>query len=262
MEGKKLQSVAFDLSPDFASAAYLEEGERFPITMSMCADDEKYVIPMVLYKKRNIDEWLIGDEAVFASENEASGKENLIENIFQIYAKGEVTYIEEKEYSGEELLKRYIKTLYAKAKSIIEFLETKRTVFTMEKLDARIVSVIRQVCEELGIDKQQLSIIGHAEAFVYYVISSKKELWANDVTLFSMDKTRFFCQTITMRKEKSKSTIFVEEEDLSGLVKYSQIKSEKYMKEADEQFCQYLREDYRTHIVSSRSYGVSLNFGF
>ena len=50
MEEKKLQSIGIDLSPDFASVAYLEDGSSIPVSMSMSADDGKYVIPMTLYK--------------------------------------------------------------------------------------------------------------------------------------------------------------------------------------------------------------------
>ena len=56
---------------------------------------------------------------------------------------------------------------------------------------------------------------------------------------------------MTVRREKNKSTVFVEEEDLSGLAKYTRLTSEKLIQEADEAFLQYLKEDYKTHIVSS-----------
>ena len=97
MEEKKLQSIGIDLSSDFVSVAYLEAGSSLPVSMSVRADDEKYVIPLVLYKKRNMAEWLIGDEALFASENESNGKENLAEQLFLMYEKKEVMYIEDKE---------------------------------------------------------------------------------------------------------------------------------------------------------------------
>lgn len=251
MEEKRLQSIGIDLSSDFASIAYLENGSKLPVSMSMSSDDGKYVIPMTLYKKRNMEEWLIGDEAVFASENERDGKENLAEGVFQICQKGEVKYIEEREYTGEELLKKYMEILYEKARTRIGFSETERITVTVEKTDVPLVNMIRRICSALEIKPEKLRIIGHTEAFVFYVLSRKRELWANDVTLFSMDEDRFICQTMTMRKEKHKSTIFVEEEDLSGLVKYSRLKSEKLMQEADEAFCAYLKEDYKTHIVSS-----------
>ena len=54
MEEKRLQSIGIDLSSDFASVACLEAGSSLPVSMSVRADDEKYVIPLVLYKKRNM----------------------------------------------------------------------------------------------------------------------------------------------------------------------------------------------------------------
>lgn len=251
MEEKRLQSIGIDLSSEFASVAYLEMGSSLPVSMSVRADDEKYVIPMVLYKKRNMAEWLIGDEALFASENEPQGKENLAEQLFLMYEKKEVTYIEGREYSGEELLKKYIFLLFDKITAITGFSGADRIVFTAEKINAGFVRTIRQVYKELDMNFGRLSLLSHTEAFAVYVLCNKKELWANDVSLFFMDKNKFFCQTMTVRREKNKSTVFVEEEDLSGLAKYTRLTSEKLIQEADEAFLQYLREDYKTHIVSS-----------
>jgi len=250
MEEKRLQSIGIDLSSEFVSVAYLKAGGSLPVSMSVRADDEKYVIPLVLYKKRNMTEWLIGDEALFAAKNEPHGKENLAEQLFLMYEKKEMAYIEGKGYSGEELLKKYILLLFDKITGITGFLEADTVVFTAEKLDAGFVRTIRQVYKELDMGGR-LCLLSHTEAFAAYVLCSKKELWANDVSLFYMDKNRFFCQTLTVRREKSKSTVFVEEEDLSGLAKYARLNSEKLIQEADEAFLQYLREDYKTHIVSS-----------
>lgn len=250
MEEKRLQSIGIDLSPDFASVAYLEEGSTLPVSMSVRADDKKYIIPLVLYKKRNMSEWLIGDEALFASENEPNGRENLAGQLFLMYEKKEVAYIEDREYSGEELLKKYILLLFDKIAAITGFLDAETIVFTTEKLDADFVRTIRQIYRELNIDGR-LCLLSHTEAFASYVLCNKRELWANDVSLFFMDKHKFFCQTMTVRREKNRSTVFVEEEDLSGLAKYTRLSSEKQIQEADEAFLQYLKEDYRTHIVSS-----------
>lgn len=250
MEEKRLQSIGIDLSSDFASVACLEAGSSLPVSMSVRADDEKYVIPLVLYKKRNMTEWLIGDEALSASENESNGRENLAEQLFLMYEKKEVMYIEDKEYSGEELLKKYILLLFDKIAAITGFSEAETIVFTTEKLDAGFVRTIRQIYRELDMDSR-LCLLSHTEAFAAYVLCNKKELWANDVSLFFMDKNKFFCQTMTVRREKNKSTVFVEEEDLSGLAKYTRLTSEKLIQEADEAFLQYLKEDYKTHIVSS-----------
>ena len=143
-----------------------------------------------------------------------------------MYEKKEVMYIEDREYSGEELLKKYILLLFDKIAVITGFSEAEAIVFTAEKLNAGLVRTIRQIYRELDTDSR-LCLLSHTEAFAAYVLCNKKELWANDVSLFFMDKNKFFCQTMTVRREKNKSTVFVEEEDLSGLAKYTRLTSEK-----------------------------------
>lgn len=249
MEETKLQSIGIDLSQEFASVSYVEMGGKTPVSMSLSADDGKYIVPMVLYKKRNRNEWLIGDEAVFAAQNEV--RENMVKSVFRLYQNQEVKYIEEKEYDGSTLLKRYVEVLYCKAKEVIHFTQAEEVIVTVERPDIRLVHLLREIFCSLGILQDHLKIISHTESFVSYVLCNKKEIWANDVTLFCMDEERFFCQNMTKRREKGKRMIFVEEEDLSALLSMNMLKTDRSKEDADEVFLEYLKEDYKTHIVSS-----------
>ena len=100
MEEKIIRSLGIDLSPGFASISYMEEKGSVPVSMSICVDDEKYMIPMLLYKKENTGEWLAGDEAGFAAEN--GRPENLADRIDLLFQQQEVKYIEGKGKSNSD----------------------------------------------------------------------------------------------------------------------------------------------------------------
>jgi hypothetical protein len=251
MEKKEICTVGIDLSDHFSSVSYMETGEVRPVSMSVSADDGKYVIPMNLYRRKLTNEWLIGDEAAFAAGHEKDGKDFFADSVFAIYRKNQIKYLGEQEYDGAGLFREYLFALYQKAKELLGFSEDVHLVFTAETMDFGLVSFLGETFLKLGFPKEQLHFMNHTEAFVSYVLCEKKELRANDVTLFSLDEHQFVCKNMTRRRMKNKSIIFVEEQDLSGLVQYAALKTEAQRQEADEKFSSYLREDYRTHIVSS-----------
>lgn len=251
MEETILYAIGIDFSTGFSSLSYVESKNAEPKSMSISADDGKYVIPLVLYKRKQTDEWLIGDEAFFASENEENGRMNLVNSLFEIYVKNETKYIENREYTGEELMKLFFVELYRKAKGIIGFSSVENLVITTETINRSFVQTMKNICASEEIKAGKIQFLNHSETFAYYVLHSKRELWANDVTLFSLDEKGFICRNLTKRREKNRNTIFVETEDLSWLLQYENLQSAEGQDGADEKFSRYLSDDYKNHIVSS-----------
>ena len=248
MEEKIIRSLGIDLSPGFASISYMEEKGSVPVSMSICVDDEKYMIPMLLYKKENTGEWLAGDEAGFAAEN--GRPENLADRIDLLFQQQEVKYIEGKEYSGETLLQEYIRILFRKARERIGFTTVNHIIVTSDSPDIRLKHLVSGLFQTLGFAKEKIHVKTHTETYVSYVLCNKREIWANDVTLFRMDENEFICQNITKRRVKNGLVIFVEEENLTGRISYNMLKTKSGREQADDILLSYLQEDYKTHIVS------------
>lgn len=249
MMQKKIYAIGIDIYSEFSSISYLESSKEQPVTVGFGEDNGKYVIPMTLYKRKTTGDWLIGDEAVFASEAEDSRGE-LVTSVLELYLKEEKKYVQGEEYEGLELLKIYLQVLYKKVQELLDFTQADTLIVTAEEWNLRFVRDIKDIFEqpETGIGK--IRFLNHREAFAYYVLNCKKELRANDVTLFHMDRNHFVCQTFTSRREKEKNTIIVTEEDLTGMISYEMLKNPVSAQVADEKFCRYLVEDYKTRIVS------------
>lgn len=246
---KEIKALGIDLSEKFSSVAYIGVESDAIVSMSVIADESKYLIPTALYKKKGFGEWLIGDQAMFASENEEGGRENIVRNVVTFFQNKEVKYIENTEYTGEIILKYYMRALYKMIRHIIHFDTAEEVIISVEKLDRRLVTALEEVFAEEGIRK--VSVINHTEAFAYFVLNTDKQLWANDVEMFELNERHFLYKSMTVKRKNHRRTVFVECEDLSELVKYSMLSNEKSKEQADHIFSDYLFEDYRTHIVSS-----------
>lgn len=250
MEQKKIYAMGMDVYSEFSSVSYLEKPGAEIQSLGLGEENGKYVIPMTLYKRKTTGDWLIGDEAVFASENEEGGSEELVLSVYDLWLDGQKKYVQGQEYEGSELFTIYLQVLFGKVQEILGFSKVERLVVTAEELDRSFVAGVQEIFANPDMAVDRLQFITHREAFAYYVLGCKKELWANDVTLFHLDKRHFVCQNFTRRKEKEKNTVVVREEDLTDMISYEMLKNPVSAQVADDKFCQYLREDYQSHIVS------------
>lgn len=91
----------------------------------------------------------------------------------------------------------------------------KQLVVTTADADQESVSQIYEALEQLGIGRDRAMVISHKQAFLYYVLYQKRELWVNDVGLF--DYTDGQLKYYQMQVDRSKNPILVgiQEKDYS-----------------------------------------------
>lgn len=249
MEQRMLQTLGMDVQKKEVSLAYLFAGETMPTPMSVSADDGKYRIPTALFYRKEVREWLIGEEALFAAESQENAAPYLVRNVFGLYRKKQNKYMEES-YTGEELLGIFFKELFKKAKERIGFSTVDELVVTggegMEEWKDILQERAKEICAF-----RQLRLISQEEAFAFYVLGRDKELWSNDATLFALDEDGFQCMTFSRKKQNERQVFQVRKEDLSAYLSMQMLQEEAGKREADENFLAYLCRDYKTHIVSS-----------
>ncbi len=242
--------IGIDLAKTYSSVAMYENGTGEWYPMNVNPEDGKCVIPMVLFYRSQTKDWLIGDDAVFAASLPENKGEELI-FVWEVYHNERMMYIEEQEYSGEELFAEYLSVLYRKAKEILKFPEEEPIVFTAEQMDLSLIRFLKQAMKKMGENQRKLCFLSHSEAFARYVVNQKKELWVNDVTLFELQEKQMLLRNFTGRRQGNTWFYFVEDQELTGLVSYEAVQEERLRDSEDARFCDYLKEDYRSHIVSA-----------
>ena len=56
-------ALGIDFADDYSQISYIGTENKEPVSLSTIKGDKRYLIPTVLYKKKEINEWCIGDEA-------------------------------------------------------------------------------------------------------------------------------------------------------------------------------------------------------
>lgn len=230
---KAIHAVGIDLTDEYAQISYILSGETEPQSLTVNPEEKSYLIPASLYYRKENDTWYAGDEAVFNSETDKRAAYAFDRDIK--YDRDKMT-----RYLG--LLIRLLKeTLNADIEGVICVSE--------EDSDLDSTGCIYSAMKNLGYDDEGMRVINHDEAFIYYTINQKRELWVNDVLLFDFTKKHFKYRRFHEIKGKTPSVITVSCEDHSKDIYYKLIDTELGRLKADRLFTDIVLRELKNNIV-------------
>lgn len=240
--------VGIDIAHDYTQVSYYTTGMNEPDSMSTIYNEQKYLIPTVLFKWTDREEWLIGDEAMLrAGRHEGTAVDDILSRVL----KGEVTEIESKEYSAKEIFDIYMGKLFDQIKIGCNCQIIDGIGVTVEYPDRLLVDMIYDSCKEHGIDEDNIRVIGHSEALLYYIINQKKEIWVNDVAMFDYTKEHFVYRRVSQERGKVPVVLKVEEFDFSKEFSYDELRTPEGRNKQDEKLLSMIQNDFKSHIVSA-----------
>lgn len=145
--------------------------------------DETWVIPTVVCKNKNLDEWYVDEEAYAHTLVGDGVMEDKL--LTQVMKDGTAT-ISGIRYEGLYLLKMFLK----KALELPQKAAGKNTVdslvIAISCLDVKLMDSLLYCADYLKIPRERVHLISHTESFVYYVMSQKREVWSNQVGMFDL----------------------------------------------------------------------------
>ena len=245
----EILAMGIDFSNDFSQISYLGTSDNEPVSMSTLKGEKRYLIPTVLYKKREIDEWCIGDEANQRFYDDINDKQTINDIMSIIDTKREVL-IEGKFYTPSEIVYIYFRELLNMAKNILNIGKIHELVVTIEKADKDLVEYIYSALENYGLKKKNVRVLTHSESFIYYTINQPKMIWVNDVALFDFNKDHFTYKSLSVTKNKNPNIVYVYETDYSKMIDYNMILESDSREKADIKFYEIICEEFRKHVTS------------
>ena len=235
MKEKKM-TVAIDLCRDYSQICYYTEGMQEGVSVSVIPGEERFLVPMVIAKRYQWDEWYIGEVALqYLQKEEAVG----VYDLMDLVGRKQAVELEGKTYQALELLQYYLEKLlqYLPVKIEGEWLQT--LVITLQHQTQELINDLHHVCRVLNIKQEQVTIIGHAESFIYYTLFQKKELWTNDVIVFNFTKYAFTMKRLSMiRTNRAPVQTIVKEQDYSDKLQFSLLETAEGKTEADRTFAE------------------------
>lgn len=151
--------------------------------ISCMEPEQTWVIPTVVCKNKNIDEWYVEEEA-YAHTLVGDG---IMEDklLTQVQKDGTAT-IGGIKYEGIYLLKMFLEKALELPKKASGKEEVASLVIAVDCLEVKLMDSLLYCADYLKIPRDRVHLISHTESFVYYVMSQKREVWSNQVGMFDL----------------------------------------------------------------------------
>ena len=151
--------------------------------ISCMEPEQTWVIPTVVCKNKNADEWYVEEEA-YAHTLVGDG---IMEDklLTQVMKDGTAT-IGGIKYEGIYLLKMFLEKALELPKKAAGSREIASIVIAVSCLDVKLMDSLLYCADYLKIPRDRVHLISPTESFVYYVMSQKREVWSNQVGMFDL----------------------------------------------------------------------------
>ena len=145
--------------------------------------EETWVIPTVVCKNKNSDEWYVDEEAYAHTLIGDGVMEDKL--LAQVMKDGTAT-INGIRYEGLYLLKMFLEKALELPKKAAGKQTVDSLVIAISCLDVKLMDSLLYCADYLKIPRERVHLISHTESFVYYVMSQKREVWSNQVGMFDL----------------------------------------------------------------------------
>lgn len=174
--------LGIDLCDDYCQVGYYNPLSK--VTESLEFDeDNSYMLPAVICKIKNSDEWEIG-EAAYRST--LCGRGTSVDRLVSLCIKNGTSTIEGVKYDSVQLMANFIKRLIVVITGKLGTEDIAQIVFTTRNSNADAFKNIGAAAILAGIPKSRLHFATHSESYLYYVISQKPDVFTNMACLFDL----------------------------------------------------------------------------
>lgn len=209
--------IGIDLGEEYSQVCYYNFKAGQPESVSFTAPAVQYRVPTVVLKERGREDgWLAGEVAVSCN---LLGEGVLFDGLLSKAQAREPVCVEDVTVMPIELLRVYLAFLLQSAKrGFGGEEEPDKICITLEDYNISLLQVVDKAMASLGIPKERVIFSSHVEAYVYYALSQKPELWKNDNVLFDYGMRGLkYCRMASVI-DRGKRIVMTETKDYTGQV--------------------------------------------
>lgn len=185
MDNKTPYDVGIDLNDEYAMVSFYQVNMDEPHTVSTIAGSERYKIPTLLAKRKNLGMWYYGEEA----QKMAKTSEVIcVDSLLRRAVGEEVIGINQENYDAFELFTLFLRKLMDLPQKHGMMGNLRYLVLTVERLTKENMDMFYRSASRLGLSFDRFMVIDHKESFYYFSLSQKEQLWLHDVVLFDCDE--------------------------------------------------------------------------
>ncbi len=165
--------LGYDLGEKVSQISYLASDADMPETLSVLAGSELYNIPTILCKRKDVNQWFYGKEAVHHIEDNDGVP---VKNLIAAAKDGSPVMVGDSEYDPVALLTLFVKRSLTLLSMELSLDDVDAVMFTVRCLDNRMVQVLNAVTAALELKNAQIFYQSHEESFYNYMLYQPEEL--------------------------------------------------------------------------------------
>lgn len=203
--------IGFDLGAATTQISVSVNGGE-PESVNISLNKNMFLIPTALCVRSDTRDWLFGDDALRIKNREAG---QFIDNLLSYVENDEVISIFGTDYDGNALIEKFLRKAFTALRQ--RYLQDKieLIIVTVKNKTDKMVEAIEKAFVAMGYDMSTIKILSYMESFMYYSVSQRKELWANDVALFDFDEVGLKYYQLSTSKKQLPITVTALGYDLS-----------------------------------------------
>ena len=213
--------VGMDICEDYVQLTYYDNELLSPESVSRGEGEEQYLIPARLAYRKSKNDWIIGDEL----DKEESGDIVEVQDFIKYVCLNEEIRVCDKTYKAEQLMKIFLEALLNVLNSFYPFNEIEYMGITFPTVTKEMSYKMSAVLKELGFEKEKYILLTHDEAFLYYTINQKIELWLNDTALFELEEDGLHFRILTISKKLEPITAKISKKEKAEKLNKSLVRS-------------------------------------
>ncbi|HKM23138.1 MAG TPA: DUF5716 family protein [Lachnospiraceae bacterium] len=173
--------IGYDLNNEMSQMSFCSLKNPEPETFSTVAGEQKYMIPTVLCKKRDVNQWFFGEEAKKVMTHDEG---ELVDSLLEKTRAGEELVIDQEEYNPMSLLVLFMKRTLNMLNTCLSMEDVEVLMITVDVLDPVTLDILETVAEELPIAREKIFFQSYAESIYCYTLHQPVELWKHRVMVF------------------------------------------------------------------------------
>ena len=243
--------VGYDLGKMVSQISFCTPDASEIETVSSVAGTEQYNIPTVLCKRRGVNQWFYGKEAIkYAGEEDGV----LVEDLLLLAERGEDVFVEGESFDPVALLTLFVKRSLTLLSMRVPLNKIESMMFTVEELSPRMVDVLGRVAAGLQLNVEHIYFQSHMESFYHYVLYQPKDLWVNKVLVFDYSTTlKSLC--LECNKKTTPQVVFITEKEYPEITRMNwpegEEEKEELKKKLDAYFLYLIEQELKEGIVTT-----------
>lgn len=190
--------LGIDICDDYSQISAINAETNIPELASKTPED--IFLSTVICKKREEDEWLIGQEGFKMA---LAGGGTMVDRLVKLVTKKGTATLDGTKFTSTQLMRKFVGSIIAMACEKYNQDKIDSLIFTVHVLSPVLSDTLTKAAESCGVQRGRIHVYTHTEAAIYYIYSQDPDIVSNIVSVFDLrDDGLYYYEMKALRGRK------------------------------------------------------------